>query len=121
MKESFRGARGHGDRPKGSLLYRWKPKRLDIQHDNNGVSLPFCQVLDYDAYHCWGGKRYPNFFSPVPGSLAISCASTSVPKEPSQSYCEKNDNLLLRPGTFCADSEKVMRSKLNGPSTSHSS
>ena len=78
---------------------------------------------------CWtitptttrGGKQYPNILSPVSGNLDTSCASTSVPHDPSQSCCEKKGNRLLLPGTFWADSEEAMISKLNEPKASHSS
>ena len=65
-----------------------------------------------------GGKQYPNACTSEPGNLETSCASTSTPEEPSQSYCENNGNARELPGMHCTDDVDAMRAILNGSRSS---
>ena len=66
-----------------------------------------------------GGETKSKRGSPVLGTREMSCASTSTPEDPAQSYCEKNGSVRALRGMRRADAVDAIRSMVNGCSSFH--
>ena len=119
LKEPKHPFRDHFQRAHHFLLDEWVPVRL--------VSGTTTTPWAWHSVKCCttcptipgGGKENPNGCPPVRGNLETTCANTSTPEDPEQSYREKNGSVWELPGMRCADAVDAMRLMLNGLRASH--
>ena len=83
------------------------------------MSFAFRQMLHDVTRHDRGGKRKPMAEAVVPGTIDTSCANTSVPTGPAQSYWEKNGRASPLARDRSTDAAHAIRFMSNVSISSH--